>query len=152
MGFFETGLAAAVIIGLSVVVAVALVAGLVLWARGRRDAARQKMVEVLRGETAIKQVRGNSWGIESLGVTQARGAGELALTPTRLIFVQWVPMRVLEIPRDRITGAERTNSHLGKYRPGKGVLKVRYTTESGAADSIAVDVLDLDTWVRDLAG
>src|SRR5687768_6968392 len=147
MGFFEAGLMTGVIIALAALLGVGLIVGLLLWARGRRDAARTEMTKQLGGETALKQVRGMSWGIESLGKTQSRGTGELALTPTRVVFVQWVPQRVLEIPRTRITGVGKTNSHLGKYRPGNGVLKISFTNDQGAADSIAVDVLDLDTWL-----
>jgi hypothetical protein len=95
-------------------------------------------LDVLRMDDA------NSFGVESGGVWQVRGNGNLALTEHELLFAQWVPDRLLRIPRSSILEVTTAGSHLGKT-VRRDLLKIVWATDLGTQDSIAL-------WVRDLAG
>jgi hypothetical protein len=73
----------------------------------------------------------------------------LALTEEKLLFAQWVPNRVLRIPRAAILEVTTARGHLGKTM-GRKLLKVVWTSESGEPDSIALWVEDLDGWLAAL--
>ncbi len=77
----------------------------------------------------------NSFGIESAGAWQVRGNGSLALTEHELLFAQWVPNRLLRIPRDSILEVTTARSHLGKWI-ARDLLKIVWTTDLGTQDSI----------------
>lgn len=96
--------------------------------------------EVLREEDA------NSFGVESAGPWQVRGNGTLALTRHEVLFAQWLPNRLLRIPRRSIVEVTTVRSHLGKTI-GRKLLKVVWTTEVGKRDSLALWVRDLDGWL-----
>ena len=85
-------------------------------------------------------------GVESAGVLQVRGNGNLALTEEELLFAQWVPNRLLRIPRASIVEVTTAKAHLGKT-VGRKLLKVVWTNERGDRDSIALWVGDLDGWL-----
>ncbi len=80
-----------------------------------------------------------------------RGNGNLALTEDELLFAQWIPNRVVRIPRNAIVEVTTTRSHLGKTI-GRKLLKVVWATELGRQDSIALWVKDLDCWLEALGG
>ncbi|HEX6752717.1 MAG TPA: hypothetical protein VF093_03930 [Solirubrobacterales bacterium] len=101
------------------------------------------------GLTLLREDDANSFGVESAGVWQVRGNGNLALTKHELLFAQWVPNRLLRIPRDSIVKVTTTRSHLGKTI-GRDLLKVFWTTDLGDQDSIALWVRDLDGWLEAL--
>jgi hypothetical protein len=73
----------------------------------------------------------------------------LALTKRELLFAQWVPNRLLRIPRRSIAEVTTVRSHLGKSM-GRDLLKVVWTTELGTQDSIALGVGDLEGWLEAL--
>ncbi len=101
------------------------------------------------GLTLLREGDANSFGVESVGVWQVRGNGNLALTKHELLFAQWVPNRLLRIPRKAIVEVTKTRSHLGKAI-GRDLLKVSWTTDLGTQDSIALWVGDLDGWLEAL--
>lgn len=107
----------------------------------RRRAARH-----FAGLTLLREEDANSFGVESDGAWQVRGNGSLALTKHVLLFAQWVPNRLLRIPRKSIVEVTTTKSHLGKT-VGRKLLKVVWTAELGTQDSIAFWVKDLDGWL-----
>lgn len=113
------------------------------WLRRRAAGAVRQLV----GDGAIVAIdeRANGFGVESAGALQVRGNGCLALTDDELVFVMWLPKRVLRIPRERITAVERTRWHLGKTM-GRDLLRVRFTNERGEPDSAAWLVRDLPLW------
>lgn len=78
-----------------------------------------------------------------------RGNGTLALTEDELLFAQWVPNRLLRIPRASILEVTMTRSHLGKTIR-RDLLKVAWSTELGGQDSVALWVRDLDGWLEAL--
>lgn len=101
------------------------------------------------GLTLLREGDANSFGVESAGAWQVRGNGNLALTKYELLFAQWVPNRLLRIPRSSIVEVTTTRSHLGKTLR-RDLLKVVWTTELGSEDSIAFWVGDLDGWIEAL--
>ena len=81
------------------------------------------------GLALLREDDANSFGVESGGAWQVRGNGTLGLSADELLFAQWVPNRVLRIPRSAI--AEVT---------------------TGLPDSIALWVADLGGWAEPLRG
>lgn len=117
--------------------------GLITGRFRRRAAGHFAALDLLREEDA------NSFGVESAGRWQVRGNGNLALTEQELLFAQWVPNRLVRIPRKSIVEVTTTRSHLGKTI-FRDLLKVVWTTELGAQGSIALWVKDLDGWLAAL--
>ena len=111
---------------------------------------RRRARKHFAGESLLHEGDANSFGVESAGAWQVRGNGTLALTKHELLFAQWVPNRLLRIPRRSIVEVQTARSHLGK-RIGQDLLKVVWTTELGTQDSIALWVPDLDGWVNALS-
>jgi hypothetical protein len=101
------------------------------------------------GLAPVRETDANSLGVESAGPWQVRGNGTLALTEEELLFAQWLPNRLLRIPRSSITEVTTTRSHLGKTI-GHRLLKVIWAPETGGQDSIALWVKDLDGWIEAL--
>jgi hypothetical protein len=108
---------------------------------------RRRATRRLAGLGVLREADANSFGVESAGKRQVRGNGSLALTEEELVFAQWVPDRIVRIPRASIIEVTTPRSHLGKTMFRK-LLKVTWETESGAPDSIALLVRDLDAWVE----
>lgn len=103
------------------------------------------------GLALLREEDANSFGVESAGVWQVRGNGNLALTEHELLFAQWIPNRLLRIQRDSIVEVTMARSHLGKTAR-RDLLKVTWTNDLGAQDSIALWVPDLDGWLEALSG
>jgi hypothetical protein len=108
---------------------------------------RRRAKRHFAGLTLLREGDANSFGVESAGVSQIRGNGSLALTKHELLFAQWVPNRLLRIPRKSIVEVTMVRSHLGKTN-GRDLLKVIWTTDLGTPDSIALWVGDLDGWIE----
>jgi hypothetical protein len=121
--------------------------GLITGYLGRR--AHRKHLEGL--ELLLEEPGANSLGVESAGPRQVRGNGNLALTEEELLFAQWVPQRLVRIPRRSIVEVSTAKTHLGKWI-GRPLLKVTWTREDGVEDSIALWVRDLDRWIAALKG
>jgi hypothetical protein len=120
--------------------------GLITGFFGRR--AHREHFEGL--ELLLEEPGANSLGVESAGPWQVRGNGNLALTEDELLFAQWVPKRLLRIPRRSIVEVSKTDSHLGK-RIGRPLLEVTWTRDDGEQDAIALWVRDLDRWLAALS-
>ena len=110
---------------------------------------RRRAERHFEDEEPLLEEDANSLGVESAGRWQVRGNGTLALTGRELLFAQWVPNRLLRIPRSSITEVTTARSHLGKWI-ARDLLKVGWTNEIGEADSIALWVPDLDGWLEAL--
>jgi hypothetical protein len=89
----------------------------------------------------------NFFGVQSRGKAQIRGNGCLAATDAEILFLMWWPRREIRIARDRVTSIERARSHLGKS-VGYELLRVHFTNDEGAPDSVAWWVADLPEWER----
>ncbi len=120
--------------------------GLITGPLGRRARKHFAGLDVL-----LEEQGANSLGVESMGRGQVRGNGNLALTADELIFAQWIPNRVMRLPRASILEATTAESHLGK-RVGRPLLKLVWTNERAETDSIALVVRDLDGWIDALTG
>ena len=110
---------------------------------------RRRAERHFAGEDLLRTEDANSFGVESGGKWQVRGNGSLALTKRELLFAQWVPNRLVRIPRSSIGEVTTTRSHLGKWI-ARDLLKVAWTNEVGEADSIALWVPDLEGWLAAL--
>jgi len=90
-----------------------------------------------------------SFGLESRGVTQARGNGALVLTPTELRWLQLKPRSSdVTIPLVSITVIDTKRKHLGKSY-GKPLLHVSFTHQ-GKPDSMAWYNTDVPGWIETL--
>jgi hypothetical protein len=131
------------------VVVVAIVVLLVAWARRRSLAASDRVASLLdRAALVIEDRRAQFYGRESLGRTQTRGNGHLALTDQQLVFTMWVPAKTVTIQRDSITSVETRRGFLGKTG-GARLLCVSWTDPAGT-DRGAWRVRDLDAWLSAL--
>ena len=126
-----------------VVLVVAAIAGVLLARRGAARAAR-RIESTLEGLEVLRRTKANFYGVASEGKGQTRGLGTLALTRDELIFVQFVPDRVIRVPRSRIVGATLARSFLGKTQ-SRELLVVSWDNEAAAWD-----VPDVASWERDL--
>jgi len=134
-------------------VAMALVIFLLVPALVHRAAApvlEKRIAQVYPADRIVFQDRkASSFGLESRGVTQARGNGALVLTATSLHWFQLVPEWDLGIPLANVAKAGKTKWHLGKSI-GRDVLHVAFTLD-GRADSMAWYVTDLEAWLSKLS-
>jgi hypothetical protein len=126
------------------VVAVLLV-GLMLWVRRAVSRSRRTLDSALAGRPVVTAENALSLGVASRGKRQLRGSGTLALCHDRVLFVQWVPSSVLEIPFADITHVDTTKVHLGKS-VGAPLLRISWMTPDGG-DQIALQVRDVDRWL-----
>ena len=110
---------------------------------------RRRARKHFAGLAPLRESDANSFGVESAGPWQVRGNGTLALTEEELLFAQWVPNRLLRIPRAAIVEVTTARAHLGKTM-GRKLLKVAWANERGERDSIALWVRDLDGWLAAL--
>ena len=109
----------------------------------------ERIAKVYRQEQVIlKDVRALSLGLESTGVTQARGNGALVVTANELHWFQFTPSWDLRIPRASITAVQTRRSHLGKSL-AKDLLYVAFVID-GKPDSFAWNVTDLPAWLAEL--
>ncbi len=104
-----------------------------------RIAAQYRPNEIL-----MKDLKANSFGLESAGVYQLRGNGGLVLTEKQLHFFMFVPKSDRCVPLDAIIELTLTKSHLGKATL-YDLLKVNFS-ENGKTNSIAWYVTDPRSW------
>ena len=95
-------------------------------------------------EILMKDLKANSFGLESARVWQVRGNGGLVLTAEYLHFFMFLPKRDLRVPLDAITELTFTKSHLCKSTI-YDLLKVRFSVED-KSDSIAWYLTDPPAW------
>lgn len=120
---------------------------LLRWVKACKQAALDDLWQRYRPEDLLyHEPNANSFGQTSLGVTQVRGNGVLALTADELWFRMWVPARALAVSRSAIVRVSTVTSHLGKTE-FRDLLFVEWRLDDGATDSIAFLVADLDRWL-----
>lgn len=114
-----------------------------------RNLARKKEASAGERYPNARQIdrAASFFGQESLTRRQMRGNGTLILTDSDLIFEMWLPNKQFGIPLRSIQSIENPTSFLGKSR-FTPLLKVVYTNDQGAIDSMAWQVPDLDGWMR----
>jgi len=137
------------IVALVILAVVALVLVVVmLWVRRAVSRSQRTLDAALAGRPLVAAENALSLGVASRGKRQLRGSGTLALCHDRVLFVQWVPSSVLDIPFADITGVGTTKVHLGKS-VGAPLLRISWMTPDGG-DEIALQVRDLDRWLAAL--
>jgi hypothetical protein len=105
---------------------------------------RVEMQAILAGRTPIREDgQVNCFGLESLGPMQLRGNGLLALANDELVFLMFVPNRVVRMPLDRISVVDECGSWLGKT-VFQSLLRVAWQ-EGAGQERVAF-------WVRDPSG
>ena len=95
-------------------------------------------------EVLMKDLKANSFGVESAGVFQLRGNGGLVLTRKCLHFFMFLPRSDVCVPLDAITELTLTKKHLGKATLSD-LLKVHYSA-ADKTDSIAWYLTDPGAW------
>jgi hypothetical protein len=133
---------AALVIAGSVVAFLLVVVLLIRRVASRADAVLE---DTVRDRRALRVDTVRTLGLESLGPTQVRGTGKLALLEDELVFVQWAPRRVTRIPLGAIAEIETPRAFLGKTA-GVRLLAVSWRTAEGAQERAAWEVGDLGGW------
>jgi hypothetical protein len=117
----------------------------------RAGAARARIEAGLSELDVLRQDKANCYGRESAETAQPRAIGALALTPTELVFLQFVASSEdIHIPRSAITGVELARSFMGKTQ-NRDLLVVTWTHgDDGGVDRAAFDVDEVADWRTDL--
>ena len=118
--------------------------------RGGQARAQARLAEV--PGAVLRSTAATSLGLASPGAAQVRGTGTLVLTGEEVAFAQWRPDRLVRIPRPSIAEVDTTRTHRGKTM-NMDVLRIRWAdAETGADDTAAFFIRDLDPWLADLGG
>ena len=117
--------------------------------RGGRSRAQARLAEV--PGTVMRTSAATSLGLSSQAEAPVRGTGTVVLTDLEVAFAQWRPDRLLRIPRASIVETDTTREHLGRTMNGD-VLRIRWRTDDGTEDCVALFLRDLDPWLADLGG
>ncbi len=125
-----------------VVAGVAIVAVAIWWLRRMANNNEQAMRARFPSAHIVRSA--NFFGQESLGKTQLRGNGTMAITADGITFERWLPRKQFHIPAASIQRVETPRWFLGKSY-GRPLLQVVYTGENGQTDSITWYVPDLAT-------
>lgn len=121
------------------------------WLRQARSGAISTGERVLEGrEVVVEDRAANCFGLQSAGPGQIRGNGYLAATAEEIVFVMWVPRRVVHIRRPLLVEADTTRSHLGKT-VGRDLLRLRWINDDGDEEVAAFAVRNLPAWTAELA-
>lgn len=146
-GSFSGGEVALLVVVILAVVALVVAVAFFAIARPLRRLKAERMAEaraMLGAEGIVFLDPGAAFfGQSSLGMSQVRGNGCLAVSRDTVLFLMWVPEREFRVAVAAIRRIETSKSHLGKskFRP---LLKLTFAGRDGGEDSMA-------WWVRDLA-
>ena len=145
-----TGAATGILVALGVIALVLVIVRMVgcwLDREGESKVVRRypdpKLIE-------LADSRANFLGLSSRGVAQLRGNGILVLAKQELWFDQAVTQFQLTIPIEAIRRVDFTSSHLGKYLPGRRLLRVEFTASTGVVDTAVWAVREPDRWLERL--
>ena len=120
------------------------------WLRQARAAAIAVGTKAVEGrEVVVEDRAANCFGLESAGAGQIRGNGYLAATADEIVFVMWVPRRVVHIRRPLLVEADTTRSHLGKSA-SRDLLRLRWINDEGDEETAAFAVRNLPAWLAEL--
>jgi len=130
----------AIVLGLAVMLG--LVFGIVFIILKRVSQRQQEIARHQYPDSRFVDSGALFFGQQSRGAMQMRGNGTLILTPTELVFHQWMPGREFRIPLKSIQSIENPTSFLGKWQ-GVPLLRVNFLDENGQTDAMAWRVRDL---------
>lgn len=136
---------------LGVLIPVLVLGGILLILALLRALKRRKaaILAQFSDEEIVLATSANLFGQQSRGHAQVRGNGQLFLLVDRLQFELYVPRRTYEVPLAKITRVSTPTRFLHKTR-FKPLLRVDFTSPTGAPDAIAWAVRDLEAWVTEL--
>jgi len=111
---------------------------------------REKAIqEDFKDEVIIKSDKAaNFFGQKSLGMSQIRGNGVLALLEYNLVFYMWLPKRKLVILLDNIRSATKIKGFLGKVKANRPLLRVEFRNDKDNLDAAAWWVHNLEGWLN----
>ncbi len=139
----------AILVGVGLALAV-LVFFASRWLRQARASAIAVGTKVIEDrEVLVEDRAANCFGLESSGAGQIRGNGYLAVTAAEVVFVMWVPRRVVHIRRPLLIEADTTRSHLGKTA-SRDLLRLRWINDDGDEETTAFAVRNLSGWLDEL--
>lgn len=121
------------------------------WLRQARTGAIETGTRLLEGrDLVVQDTAANCFGLRSAGAGQIRGNGFLAATADEVVFVMWVPRRVVHVRRLLLVEADTTRSHLGKT-VSRDLLRLRWINDDGDEEEAAFAVRNLPAWLDELA-
>ena len=71
------------------------------------------------------------------------------VTEQEVVFVMWVPRRLVHIRRPLLVEADTTRSHLGKTA-NRDLLRLRWINDDGDEETAAFAVRNLPAWLDEL--
>ncbi len=135
---------------IAVFMGVSLIAWFFYFLWKRQNLVEQRIKEKIVDQTIVQPLERVFFRAqESYGYPQTSGMGYMVLTEQALYFELVLLDRSLVIPRSKITDVDTVYRLLG-VSPGRLMLKISFTDESGQPDAIAVTMPDMDTWARAL--
>jgi len=130
-----------------VVGAMLFIAGIVLFLRGLRDKAVERLRSLREDEPLLQEMSANFSGFSSKRGGQIRGNCLLALYPDEIIFIMWAPRKVIRIPMRSVSHVDTVRNHAGRWLPYPQ-LHIVYTDETGAVDGVAWALSHPEHWVE----
>jgi hypothetical protein len=124
------------------VILLLVVVAAAFYVQKQAGAARSRIESSLDRLDVLRRDKATCHGRASKGERQGRALGVLALTPSELVFLEFVGDGELHIPRAAITGVEVTRGFLGKTLSAD-VLVVRWQADDlDDGTAVASDALD----------
>ena len=114
----------------------------------RQKIVRKLIEEKIQGQTVIMPTEHVIFrAVESSEYSQTRGMGFIALTEEFLYFELVLLKLEITVPTNKLKGAERVGQLKG-VSPGRNMLLIKFTNEKGKDDSMAINVIDKDQWIK----
>ena len=110
-----------------------------------RRSTQQRPSRQVDGRPVLREAPAKSYSQRGRLVS---GNGTLVLTEQELLFEQDLPRRVVRAPRASIVEVSTARAFRSRIFPR--LLKVAWSAEAGARDSIVLMVKDVDGWIEAL--
>jgi hypothetical protein len=118
--------------------------------------ARKKTVQEVKDRLGPSDIilldeKARCHGLESRGHGYLQTMGCLAVTPDRMLYLQWSPREELEVSRVDILGLDERREHNGRDR-GADLLAVKFRNSDAedGEDVVAWQVASLEAWSEEL--
>ncbi|MCJ8331363.1 MAG: hypothetical protein HRT89_06155 [Lentisphaeria bacterium] len=132
----------------AILIGVSVIAGFFYFMSRRQKIVRKLIEEKIQGQTVIMPTEHVIFrAVESSEYSQTRGMGFIALTEEFLYFELVLLKLEITVPTNKLKGAERVGQLKG-VSPGRNMLLIKFTNEKGKDDSMAINVIDKDQWIK----
>ena len=132
----------------AILIGVSVIAGFFYFMSRRKKIVRKLIEEKIQGQTVIMPTEHVIFrAVESSEYSQTRGMGFIALTEEFLYFELVLLKLEITVPTNKLKGAERVGQLKG-VSPGRNMLLIKFTNEKGKDDSMAINVIDKDQWIK----